>query len=79
MSLKFNFSNAIYHKRTEMKYTQETVAEAVKISVRWYQKIEKGARMPGTSVFLRLVKLFKIDVNNLLDDVDVDYDCLPKS
>lgn len=78
MSVNFKFSSCLYHKRIERGYTQDQVAEAVKISSRWYQKIEKGETLPGTIIFLRLIKLFDIDVDDFLSEADVNYDCLPK-
>lgn len=76
MSVKFNFSSNLYHERIKCKYSQEQIAEAVKISKRWYQKIEKGEKLPDTSVFLRLIKIFDMNINDFINEIDVNYDCL---
>ena len=55
MSLKKRLSHDIFHARTDdRKLTQQQAADAVFISLREYQKIEKGDILPGTDIFLRL-------------------------
>ena len=44
-----------------MRYTQEQVAEAVSISTRWYQEVEKGAVLPSGEVTLRLLLFLGLD------------------
>ena len=49
MSFKMHFGHDIYHNRTDKrKLTQQQVADAVFISLREYQKIEKGEISPGS-------------------------------
>ena len=61
MSLKFAFGHAVYNARTNFGWTQEEVAEAIGISVSWYQKIEKGEYLPSATVMLRLIILLEIN------------------
>ena len=54
--IQMHFGHDIYHNRTDKrKLTQQQVADAVFISLREYQKIEKGEISPGSEIFLRLV------------------------
>ena len=54
MSLKTAFSREVLHARTSLGLTQEQVAEAASISVRWYQYIESGTFLPSSVVTLPL-------------------------
>lgn len=46
------------------------------VSVRWYQRIEKGERIPSSIVLLRLILFLDIDVESLREEVDL---CVPVS
>lgn len=73
MSLKSHFSHDVFHARTEKrKMTQQQVADALWISVREYQKIEKGERLPGTRIFLRLVFFFELNFEDYREDAMKD-------
>ena len=65
MTLTMKFSEVLYNARNAKKLTQSQVAEAVSISVRWYQKVEAGLRLPGTIPALKLMLLLDIDVEEL--------------
>lgn len=41
MPINSKLSSLIYHARIKHGYTQKQVADAVSVSVRWYQRIEK--------------------------------------
>lgn len=70
MSFKFHFSSDIFHARTDnRKLTQQQVADAVYISLRAYQKIEKGEHIPCTEIFLRLVFFFGLNIENYREEV----------
>ncbi len=69
MSLKYEFSKALLHAREDMGYTQSAVAEAVSVSVRWYQKVEAGHKLPGAVTMLRLILFLNIDVKLFRDEV----------
>ena len=70
MSFKMHFGHDIYHVRTDQrKLTQQQVADAVFISLREYQKIEKGEISPGSEIFLRLVFFFNIDIQAYRKDL----------
>lgn len=64
MKLQMKISQSLLNSRNRLGYTQNEVADAVSISVRWYQKIESGKRLPGTRVFIRLAVLLEIDLKD---------------
>ena len=65
MSIIFRFAGAIYHARHDRGLTQEEAAEALNISTRWYQKIERGQVLPGTKLALRIIAFFEIEGSKL--------------
>ena len=68
--LKMHFGHDIYHVRTDKrKLTQQQVADATFISLREYQKIEKGEIVPGSEIFLRLVFFLNVNIENYRQDV----------
>lgn len=69
MSINTTFSSKVYHARTDHGFTQQQVAEAVSISVRWFQKIEKGTVLPGSLVMLRLIIFLELDVEDFRKEV----------
>ena len=65
MSFKFQLSHDVYYARTSVrKLTQQQAADAISVSLREYQKIEKGELLPGTIIFLRLIFFFGLDVKS---------------
>ncbi len=72
MKVFSKFSAELYHARDEQGYTQREVAEAVSISVRWYQRVEKGERMPSSLVMLRLIIFLNLDVKKLREEVGIN-------
>ena len=71
MSLEGTFASQIYNARTKRSLTQNEVAEAVQISVRWYQELEKGTRLPGAVVMLRLILFFGLNVEVFREEVGI--------
>lgn len=71
MKMAYKFASALLKARTELRYTQSEVAEAVSVSIRWYQKIESGRRFPGSVVLIRLVLFLNIDLEELRDVADL--------
>ena len=71
MKMAYKFASALLKARTELRYTQSEVAEAVSVSIRWYQKIESGRRFPGSVVLVRLVLFLNIDLEELRDVADL--------
>lgn len=71
MKIALKFSNALFKARTEQKYTQSEVAEAVSITVRWYQKIEAGSCLPGSLTMLRLILFLHIDVEKFREEAEL--------
>ena len=71
MSIISNFSKQIYYSRKEMGLTQEQAAEALGISVRWYQDVENGKHLPSADLTLRIIAFFGIDGKSLRENKDV--------
>mgnify|MGYP002548855466 CR=1 FL=1 len=69
MKITLKFANAVLQSRKELGYTQSEVAEAVSISVRWFQKIESGQRMPSAITTLRIVLFLQLDIEDFREEV----------
>lgn len=65
MSIISRFSKQIYYSRKEMDLTQEQTAEALNISVRWFQDIENGKHLPSTELTLKIIAFLGIDGKKL--------------
>lgn len=63
------FSSIVYHARVDHGYTQKEVAEAISVTVRWYQRVEKGEKFPGAIALLRLLLFLHIDIEELREEV----------
>ena len=63
------FSSIVYHSRINLGYTQKEVAEAISVTVRWYQRVEKGEKFPGGIALLRLLLFLNIDIEELREEV----------
>ena len=70
MSLATKISHEVYLARTRLGLTQQAVADAVSISVRWYQYIENDSHMPSADLMLRLIFYLGIDINVFRDEVN---------
>lgn len=69
-SFKSHFASDVYHARTAIpEFTQAHAAEILGISLREYQFIESGDRVPGAEIFLRLVYLFELNIDNYREDI----------
>lgn len=78
MSFKFTFSGDLYHVRKANGWSQQYVADQVKVSLREYQNIESGKRLPHVETFLRLVYLFELDIADYREEVMADVPVLPE-
>ncbi len=65
MSILYRFSKEVHRSRRQLGLTQEQAAEALSISVRWFQYIEAGERIPGPILILNIIALLEIDGKNL--------------
>lgn len=65
MSIIYRFSTEVHRSRKELGLTQEQAAEALSISVRWFQYIEAGERVPGPILILNIIALLGIDGKKL--------------
>lgn len=70
MSIQSRFSSAVFRARKKKKLFQSNVAEAVSITVRWYQRIEKGERLPSSTVMFRLIEFLEINAKDFREAVD---------
>ena len=68
MKMTSKFGNAVLKARTELGYTQGDVAEAVSVSIRWYQKLESGRKFPGSVTLIRLILFLHIDVEEFREE-----------
>ena len=68
MSIKSKFSKSIYYSRLEREMTQAQAAEALDISVRWYQIIENGRCLPSAELTLKIIAFFGIDGAELREE-----------
>ncbi len=64
----------LYNIRMKNLYTQETMAEMLDISTRWYQKIECGRGSPNFELTCRIVKIFNINLAEICEEEEVTYD-----
>ena len=69
MTLLKQFAIQAYNSRRKLGYSQETVAEAISVSVRWYQKIEAGERLPGTITAIRIILFLHLNVEEFREEV----------
>ncbi len=53
-------SELMRNKRRELDITQEQAAELLKISAKWYQRVESGQSKPGFDMICELSKEFGI-------------------
>lgn len=56
-------SKLMHRKRKERNLTQEQAAELLKVSEKWYQKVESGQSKPGFDMICELAKEFEIRFN----------------
>lgn len=69
MKMKSKFASVALQARKELGYTQQEVAKAISVSVRWYQKVESGARLPSTLTAFRIVLFLHLDVEEFREGV----------
>ncbi len=69
MKLASKLASLALKARKEQGYTQSEVAEAISVSVRWYQKVESGRKLPGTLTALRILLFLNIDIGELREEV----------
>ncbi|MBS4784519.1 MAG: helix-turn-helix transcriptional regulator [Clostridiales bacterium] len=60
MTMRTVFSDQIFRRRTERKLTQEQVAEAIGMTVRGYQYLERGEHQPSLENFIKLALLLDL-------------------
>ena len=66
--MKEKFSSVVFHARRNLGFKQSEVAEAVSISIRWYQKIESGKCFPGSFTLIRIVLFLHIDMEEFREE-----------
>jgi transcriptional regulator with XRE-family HTH domain len=60
------FGQNLQTQRTRTKWTQEKLAERLKISWRYYQSLEAGSRAPSFELLLRIVKVLGCSWSDLM-------------
>lgn len=53
--------------RTKSKKTQEEVARAANVTLRYYAKVEKGESIPTVAVGLKICRYLSIDINDVAE------------
>ncbi len=71
MTLHEKFSQKAKAARKQLKYSQYEVAEAISVSVRWYQKIESGRKLPNGTDMLKLILFLKLAPEDFREEVDL--------
>ena len=71
MKFSLKYSGDLYHARTARGFTPKYTSDSVDIDKRWYQHLEKGTGTPSLQLFLKLGKLFDLDLNKYKDEVGV--------
>ena len=64
LSFTTTLARELYYARTKAGYSLIQVANAVGISLRWYQYLEKGGHMPSAEVLLQLMILLGIEATD---------------
>ncbi len=76
MKEAISFGKLLYKARTSQNYKQREVATATSISVRWYQEIESGRRLPSGKTAIRVAAFLKLDFNRIREEAGL-IDLLP--
>lgn len=66
------FAHEVFQGRIKSGLAQHAVADQAFISLRWYQKIEKGEVLPGFLAGVCLMRLFEITPGTLVGEVTGD-------
>ena len=66
------FAHEVFQARSRLEWTQQAVASRVFVSLRWYQKIEKGDVLPGFLAGVCLMRLFEITPEALVREATED-------
>ncbi len=66
LSISEFFGSKLRHHRKKEKYTQEALAQKLKISVRHLQNLEAGAAEPSLSFAISLAQVFQLDIRSFL-------------
>ena len=64
------FGQNLSTQRGKTKWTQEKLAERLKISARYYQSLEAGSRAPSFELLLRIVKVLGCSWSDLMQDIE---------
>lgn len=59
----------IRERRTELKMTQEKLAEAAELSVSYMGAVERGEKLPSMETFIRLANVLETSSDRLLSGV----------
>jgi len=65
-----NLGEKLRHLRQSRNLTQPELAEALGIEQSYLSKLENGKYVPSSDVFARILDVFKMQVGELVDDLD---------
>ena len=72
MSFKSEFSKDVFHARDDRGWTQQYTADRLSIPKRTYQNIELGKTSPRLATFVKLVLLFKLNIEDYREALGVE-------
>ncbi len=64
------FGQNLQAARSKTKWTQEKLAERLKISARYYQSLEAGSRAPSFELLVRIVKVLGCAWSDLMREIE---------
>lgn len=69
LQLRKAFSSRVLDGRRQHGLLQPQLAEIMAVSVRWIQRIEAGAKLPGFYLALQLAAFLEIDISQMLHEL----------
>ena len=65
---KLTMGDRIREARKKCELTQEQLAEKLDVSVEFVGQIERGQKLPGMQVFIKLIEVLNVSADYLLRD-----------
>lgn len=66
LQLRKAFSSRVFEGRNQSGLSQLQLAESMSTSVRWIQRIESGAKLPGFYLAVQLILFLQINIEEML-------------
>ena len=65
---KLTMGDRIREARKKIGFTQDQLAERLDVSVEFVGQIERGLKLPGMQVFIKLIEVLNVSADYLLRD-----------